>query len=50
MPSTLRAVGVPEEGLACIASATLHDRLLAIHPQPVSEAKPLMSVLLRRDS
>ena len=44
MPSTLREVGVPEEGLEFIASATLHDRALATHPKPVSDAGPLMSV------
>ncbi len=45
MPSTLREVGVPEEGLEFIASATLHDRSLATHPKPVSDAGPIMSVL-----
>ena len=44
MPSILRAVGVPEEGLECIASATLHGRALATHPKPVADAGPLMSV------
>jgi choline dehydrogenase len=34
---------VPAEGLVCIAS--LQGRLLASHPQPASEARPLMSVL-----
>ena len=45
MPSTLREVGVPEEGLELIASATLHDRSLATNPKPVSDAGPIMSVL-----
>jgi alcohol dehydrogenase len=45
MPSTLREVGVPEEGLEFIASATLHDRSLATNPKPVSDAGPIMSVL-----
>ena len=37
IPSTLREVGVPEEGLEFIASATLHDRSLLIrsrYPMP----------------
>ena len=45
LPSTLREVGVPEEGLEFIASATLHDRALATNPKPVSDAGPIMSVL-----
>ena len=45
MPSMLREVGVPEEGLEFIASATLHDRSLAINPKPVSDAGPIMRVL-----
>ena len=45
MLSTLREVGVPEEGLELIASATLHDRSLATNPKPVSDAGPIMSVL-----
>ena len=45
VPSTLREVGVPEEGLELIASATLHDRALATNPKPVSDAGPIMSVL-----
>lgn len=45
LPSTLREVGVPEEGLEFIASATLHDRSLATNPKPVSDAGPIMNVL-----
>lgn len=45
MPETLRDVGVPEEGLEFIASATLHDRGLATNPKPVSDAGPIMTVL-----
>jgi len=45
MPSTLREVGVPEEGLEFIASATLHDRSLATHPKPVFDAGLIMGVL-----
>ena len=45
LPKTLRDVGVPEEGLEYIASATLHDRGLATNPKPVSDAGPIMQVL-----
>jgi len=45
LPATLRQVGVPEEGLEFIASATLHDRGLATNPKPISDAGPIMSVL-----
>ncbi len=45
MPATLRDVGVPEEGLELIASATLHDRGLATNPKPVADAAPIMTVL-----
>ena len=45
LPKTLREVGVPEEGLELIASATLHDRGLATNPKPVSDAAPIMTVL-----
>ena len=45
LPATLREVGVPEEGLELIASATLHDRSLATNPKPVGDARPIMSVL-----
>ena len=38
-------VGVPEDGLALFAAATLHDRGLATNPRPVSDAGPIMSVL-----
>ena len=33
LPVRLRDVGVPEEGLELIASATLHDRALATNPE-----------------
>ena len=45
LPETLRDVGVPEEALELIASATLHDRGLATNPKPVYDAGPIMSVL-----
>ena len=45
IPDRLRDVGVPEEGLELIASATLHDRALATNPRPVSDAGPIMTVL-----
>ena len=48
LPDRLRDVGVPEEGLELIASATLHDRALATNPRPVNDAGPIMTVL--RDS
>ena len=47
LPDRLRDVGVPEEGLELIASATLHDRALATNPRPVSDAGPIMNVLRR---
>ena len=45
LPDRLRDVGVPEEGLELIASATLHDRALATNPRPVTDAGPIMTVL-----
>ena len=45
LPDRLRDVNVPEEGLALIASATLHDRALATNPRPVLDAVPIMTVL-----
>ena len=45
LPDRLRDVGVPEEGLELIASATLHDRALATNPRPVADAGPIMTVL-----
>ncbi len=45
LPETLRDVGVPEDGLELIASATLHDRGLATNPKPVHDAGPIMTVL-----
>ena len=45
LPGRLRDVGVPEEGLELIASATLHDRALATNPRPVIDAGPIMTVL-----
>ena len=45
LPDRLRDVNVPEEGLELIASATLHDRALATNPRPVSDARPIMTVL-----
>ena len=45
LPARLRDVGVPDEGLELIASATLHDRGLATNPKPVFDAGPIMQVL-----
>ena len=45
LPERLRDVGVPEDGLELIASATLHDRALATNPRPVTDAGPIMTVL-----
>lgn len=45
LPRTLREVGVPEEGLEYIATATLHDRSLSTNPKPVSDAGPIIEVL-----
>ncbi len=45
LPGRLRDVGVPEEGLELIASATLQDRALATNPRPVTDAGPIMTVL-----
>ena len=45
LPQRLRDVGVPEEGLELLASATLHDRGLATNPKPISNSGPIMDVL-----
>ena len=45
LPSRLRDVDVPEEGLAAIAAATLHDRALATNPIQITDAAPILSVL-----
>jgi alcohol dehydrogenase class IV len=45
LPRTLREVDVPEEGLALIAAATLHDRSLSTNPKPIKDAGPIMDVL-----
>ena len=45
LPDPLRDVGVPEDALELIASATLHDRGLATNPKPDHDAGPIMSVL-----
>jgi alcohol dehydrogenase class IV len=45
LPRTLREVDVPEEGLAAIAAATLHDRSLRTNPKPIADAGPIMAVL-----
>jgi lactaldehyde reductase len=45
LPRTLREVDVPEEGLASIAAATLHDRSLSTNPKPIDDAGPIMDVL-----
>jgi alcohol dehydrogenase class IV len=45
LPQRLREVDVPEDGLAAIASATLHDRGLATNPKPITDAAPILEVL-----
>ena len=45
LPRTLREVDVPEDGLAAIAAATLHDRSLRTNPKPIVDAGPIMEVL-----
>jgi alcohol dehydrogenase class IV len=45
LPRTLREVDVPEDGLASIAAATLHDRSLSTNPKPICDAGPIMQVL-----
>lgn len=45
LPQRLRDVGVPEDGLELLASATLHDRGLATNPKPISDSRPIMDVL-----
>jgi len=45
LPSRLRDVDVPYEGLEAIAAATLHDRALATNPKPINDAGPILSVL-----
>ena len=45
LPRTLREVGVPENGLEYIATATLKDRSLSTNPKPVVDAGPIMEVL-----
>ena len=45
LPRTLREVGVPEDGLEYIATATLKDRSLSTNPKQVVDAGPIMEVL-----
>ena len=45
LPRTLREVGVLEDGLEYIATATLQDRSLSTNPKPVVDAGPIMEVL-----
>ncbi len=45
LPRTLREVGVPEDGLEYIATATLQDRSLSTNPKPIIDAGPIMEVL-----
>jgi alcohol dehydrogenase len=45
LPARLRDVDVPEEGLALIAEATLHDRGLATNPKPIADVHPILHVL-----
>jgi alcohol dehydrogenase class IV len=45
LPSRLRDVDVPQEGLEAIAAATLHDRALATNPIRITDAAPILSVL-----
>ena len=45
LPRTLREVGVPEDGLEYIATATLQDRSLSTNPKTITDAGPIMEVL-----
>ncbi len=45
LPTTLREVGVPEDGLDKIAEAVLHDKTLATNPKPIYDAGSVMQVL-----
>ncbi|MDE2787279.1 MAG: iron-containing alcohol dehydrogenase family protein [Chloroflexota bacterium] len=45
LPRTLREVGVPEDGLEYIATATLQDRSLSTNPKTIVDAGPIMEVL-----
>ena len=45
LPRTLREVGVPEDGLEYIATATLQDRSLSTNPKTVVDAGPIIEVL-----
>jgi alcohol dehydrogenase class IV len=45
LPARRRDVEVPPEGLEAIAAVTLHDRALATHPRPITEAEPILQVL-----
>ena len=45
LPRTLREVGVPEDGLEYIATATLQDRSLSTNPKPILDAGPIIEVL-----
>ena len=36
---------MPEDGLAAIDAATLHDRSLRTNPKPIVDAGPIMDVL-----
>lgn len=45
LPSRLRQVGVPEQGLELIASAALHDRTLATNPKPIADTGPIIRLL-----
>ncbi|MCZ6874946.1 MAG: iron-containing alcohol dehydrogenase family protein [bacterium] len=45
LPERLRDVDVPEDGLARIATATLHDRALATNPRSISDTAPILEVL-----
>ena len=45
LPERLRDADVPEDGLARIAAATLHDRGLATNPKPITDSAPILEVL-----
>ena len=45
LPRTLREVGVPEDGLEYIATATLQDRSLSTNPKTITDAGPIIEVL-----
>jgi alcohol dehydrogenase len=45
LPTRLRDVDVPRDGLAAIAAATMHDRGLATNPKSIDSETPILTVL-----